>query len=203
MHAASRHGTPSLTSLPKDGGVSCFLVIHLEGRPSSFWPYTAMLNFSEANGFGWTAWPLTPQMLSNAIMMVMSVASKHYFTSSVVFESIYSHFVQEYGRIGTNQGCWKIARASSTSGNLLFNLVFKGVFLRGRGLPKWDSYKSMKASVTKEGVLVQSTNAHLIASGELCTIGEKKCEEEVMASLSVSAVSKQHLMMIKTKYDKV
>ena len=24
MHAASRHGTPSLTSLPKDGGVSCF-----------------------------------------------------------------------------------------------------------------------------------------------------------------------------------
>ena len=24
MHAASRHGTPSLASLPKDGGVSCF-----------------------------------------------------------------------------------------------------------------------------------------------------------------------------------
>ena len=24
MPAASRHGTPSLTSLPKDGGVSCF-----------------------------------------------------------------------------------------------------------------------------------------------------------------------------------
>ena len=24
MHAASRHGTPSLTPLPKDGGVSCF-----------------------------------------------------------------------------------------------------------------------------------------------------------------------------------
>ena len=24
MHAASRHGTPSLTSIPKDGGVSCF-----------------------------------------------------------------------------------------------------------------------------------------------------------------------------------
>ena len=24
MHAESRHGTPSLTSLPKDGGVSCF-----------------------------------------------------------------------------------------------------------------------------------------------------------------------------------
>ena len=24
MHAASRHGTPSVTSLPKDGGVSCF-----------------------------------------------------------------------------------------------------------------------------------------------------------------------------------
>ena len=24
MHAASRHGIPSLTSLPKDGGVSCF-----------------------------------------------------------------------------------------------------------------------------------------------------------------------------------
>ena len=24
MHAASRHGTASLTSLPKDGGVSCF-----------------------------------------------------------------------------------------------------------------------------------------------------------------------------------
>ena len=24
MHAVSRHGTPSLTSLPKDGGVSCF-----------------------------------------------------------------------------------------------------------------------------------------------------------------------------------
>ena len=23
MHAASRRGTPSLTSLPKDGGVSC------------------------------------------------------------------------------------------------------------------------------------------------------------------------------------
>ena len=62
MHAASRHGTPSLTSLPKDGGVSCFLVIHLEGRPSSFRLYTAVLNFSEANGFGWTAWPLTPHV---------------------------------------------------------------------------------------------------------------------------------------------
>ena len=132
----------------------------------------------------------------------MSVASKH-FISSVVFESIYSHFMQEYGRIGTNQGCWKIARASSTSGSLFFNIVFKGVFLRGRGLPKWDSHKSTKASVTKEGVLVQSTNTHLTASGVLCTIGEKKCEEEVMASSSVSAVSKQHLMMIKTNYDKV
>ena len=61
MHAASRHWTPSLTSLPKDGGVSCFLVVCLEGRPSSFWLYTAMLNFSEANGTGWTAWPLTPK----------------------------------------------------------------------------------------------------------------------------------------------
>ena len=60
MYAASRHGTPSLASLPKDGGVSCFLVLHLKGRPSSFWPYTAMLNFSEANGTGWTAWPVTP-----------------------------------------------------------------------------------------------------------------------------------------------
>ena len=29
MHAASRHGTPSLTPFPKDGGVSC-LVIHLK-----------------------------------------------------------------------------------------------------------------------------------------------------------------------------
>ena len=29
MHAASRHGTHSLTSHPKDGGVSC-LVVHLE-----------------------------------------------------------------------------------------------------------------------------------------------------------------------------
>ena len=28
--------TPSLTSLPKDGGVSCILVVYLEGRPSSF-----------------------------------------------------------------------------------------------------------------------------------------------------------------------
>ena len=35
MHAAPRHGTPSLMSLPKDGGVSCFLVVHLEGLPSS------------------------------------------------------------------------------------------------------------------------------------------------------------------------
>ena len=30
MQAASRHGTPSLTSLPKDGGVSCFG--HSSGR---------------------------------------------------------------------------------------------------------------------------------------------------------------------------
>jgi len=29
MHAAFRHGTPSLTSLPKDGEVNC-LVVHLE-----------------------------------------------------------------------------------------------------------------------------------------------------------------------------
>ena len=29
MHAASRHGTPSLTSLPKDSGVTV-LVVHLE-----------------------------------------------------------------------------------------------------------------------------------------------------------------------------
>ena len=35
MHATPRHGTPSLTSLPKDGGVSCFLVVHLEGLPFS------------------------------------------------------------------------------------------------------------------------------------------------------------------------
>ena len=28
MHAASRHGTPSLTSLPKDDGVSYFFVVH-------------------------------------------------------------------------------------------------------------------------------------------------------------------------------
>ena len=47
MHAASRHGTPSLTSLPKGGGVSCF-GRSSEGQPSSF-----------ANGTGWTAWPLT------------------------------------------------------------------------------------------------------------------------------------------------
>ena len=40
-----RHGTPSLTSLPKDGGVSCF-GRSSGGHPSSFWPYTAMLNFS-------------------------------------------------------------------------------------------------------------------------------------------------------------
>ena len=32
MHAASRHGTPSLTSLPKDGRVSCFG--HSSGRLS-------------------------------------------------------------------------------------------------------------------------------------------------------------------------
>ena len=31
----SRHGTLSLTSLPKDGGVSS-LVVHLESHPSSF-----------------------------------------------------------------------------------------------------------------------------------------------------------------------
>ena len=35
MNAAIKHGTPSLTSLPTDGGVSCFgrsavLVVHLE-----------------------------------------------------------------------------------------------------------------------------------------------------------------------------
>jgi len=35
------------------------LANHLEGRPSSFWLYTAMLNFSEANWIGWANWPLT------------------------------------------------------------------------------------------------------------------------------------------------
>ena len=35
MHADSMHGTPSLTSLPKDGGVSCFGRLS-GGRPSSF-----------------------------------------------------------------------------------------------------------------------------------------------------------------------
>ena len=34
MHAVSRHGTPSLTSLPKDGGVSCF------GRSSGDRPFS-------------------------------------------------------------------------------------------------------------------------------------------------------------------
>ena len=61
MHAASRHGTPSLTSLPKDGGVSCF-GRSSGGRPSSFSPYQAMLNFSEANRTGWAASPLTPHV---------------------------------------------------------------------------------------------------------------------------------------------
>jgi len=58
MHGTSRHGAPSLTSLPKDSGVSCF-GRSFGGRPSSFCPYTAMLNFSYANGTGWAAWPLT------------------------------------------------------------------------------------------------------------------------------------------------
>ena len=56
MHAASRHGTPSLTSLPKDGRVSCF-GRSSGGRPSSFRLYTAMLIFSESNGSSWAAWP--------------------------------------------------------------------------------------------------------------------------------------------------
>ena len=43
MHAASRHGTPSLMSLPKDGGVSCF------GRPSSCICF--ILVFASANTF--------------------------------------------------------------------------------------------------------------------------------------------------------
>ena len=39
MHAASRHGTSSLTSLPKDGGVSCFG--HSSGRsPIQFFDST-------------------------------------------------------------------------------------------------------------------------------------------------------------------
>ena len=39
MHAASRHGTPSLTSLPKDGGVSC--IGHSSGRsPIQFFDHT-------------------------------------------------------------------------------------------------------------------------------------------------------------------
>ena len=49
MHAASRHGTPSLRSLPKDGGVSCF------GRSSGRSP----IQFLTA-GTGWAAWQLTP-----------------------------------------------------------------------------------------------------------------------------------------------
>ena len=44
MHAKYRLGTPRLTSLPKDGGVSHF------GRSSG--------RFSEANGNGWAAWVL-------------------------------------------------------------------------------------------------------------------------------------------------
>ena len=42
VHAASRHGTPSLTSLPKDGGVSCF------GRSSGSSPFQFLTVHSHA-----------------------------------------------------------------------------------------------------------------------------------------------------------
>ena len=45
MPNASMHGTLSLASLLNDGGVA-LLVVHLEGRPFSFAPYTAMFNFN-------------------------------------------------------------------------------------------------------------------------------------------------------------
>ena len=41
MHVASRHGTPSLTSLTKDGGVSCFGTSLYRGRRSElFWSFS-------------------------------------------------------------------------------------------------------------------------------------------------------------------
>ena len=43
-----------------------------------------------------------------------------------IIQVLFSHFVQEYGRICTYQGCWKIARTSGTSGNLLFQLTIQG-----------------------------------------------------------------------------
>jgi len=58
MHAASRHGAPGLTALPKDGGVSCF-GRSSEGRPSSTQPC-----LTAAKGTGWAAWLLTPQWIN-------------------------------------------------------------------------------------------------------------------------------------------
>ena len=69
MYAASRHGTPSLTSLPKDGGVSCFECSpekvahsvwpgHLAAHPKMFrlpcmqtcWHGIQIFNFTKKHG---------------------------------------------------------------------------------------------------------------------------------------------------------
>ncbi len=60
MHASSRHGTPNLTSLPKDSRTSC-LIIHLESHPSWCWSHKTKVNFSCLKRTDWEAWPPTPQ----------------------------------------------------------------------------------------------------------------------------------------------
>ena len=60
MHAASRHGTSSLTSLPKDGRVSCFWSFIQKVAHAASDRTQPSFNFSEANGTSWAAWPLTP-----------------------------------------------------------------------------------------------------------------------------------------------
>ena len=60
LHAVSRHGTPSLTSLLKDGGVSCFG--RSSGRsPIQFLTVHSHAQLQSANGTGWAVWLFTPR----------------------------------------------------------------------------------------------------------------------------------------------
>ena len=77
------------------------MVVHLEGRQSSFWPYTAMFNFSYTNGTGLAAGPLTTEVLYkiNNGSIYSPVTKPKNMTGIVENYGIINHTIPNFSKI--------------------------------------------------------------------------------------------------------